>query len=668
MTQTPVQRPSTPRAFTWRSILLGLLSTIFVCACAPINDIVFSDTSLAAGYFPLAGVLILFVLTVCINAPLHRFAPRHALSSGELAVIMLMTLIACSLPAWGLMRFLAPTPVVPMFLGSQDDAFWKAFIKLDLPPSLFATSVASDSQSSPVVRWFYSGRPDGESIPWSAWAKPAMTWGIFIAAMLATLIAMSRMIFPQWAHSERLPFPLVQVQASLIAPPERGQSLNAILRSPVLWVAIGLVLLIHGLTCLNVYFPKNAPSIPLGYNFERILAEPPLSYLRSKVKASTLSFIVVGVTFFIRSRASLSLWAMFLLISFFEMVQTARDSAPTSAMWADQHMGACAAFIVGMLWISRAHWALVIRNAIGKGTDATYRRSFWIAILGIFVMLGWLVWAGAQPWVAVLIVAIILSTHVITSRVVAETGLPYFRSSMSVMQVLTTMRVDSVTGRDIYFAGTSNLLGPLTNRDGVMGLSMQGIGICDSQLDVTRTRTRLGLTIALTLLVGVIVAGAVTLWCHYSFPTPLDRVMVPQGNNFGSVYAPDRDMGDYVVAHESKAYSATSHNPFVHMGIGFVIVTVLEILALNVVWWPLMPIGYVASYGAFIGNSWFSIFIGWLLKVLVVRLGGASLFDKARPFFIGLIFGESLAAAGWLIINAIVVMNGGQSQKVSFML
>ena len=54
--------------------------------------------------------------------------------------------------------------------------------------------------------------------------------------------------------------------------------------------------------------------------------------------------------------------------------------------------------------------------------------------------------------------------------------------------------------------------------------------------------------------------------------------------------------------------------------------------------------------------------------MLVVRLGGASLFDKARPFFIGLIFGESLAAAGWLIINAIVVMNGGQSQKVSFML
>ena len=69
-------------------------------------------------------------------------------------------------------------------------------------------------------------------------------------------------------------------------------------------------------------------------------------------------------------------------------------------------------------------------------------------------------------------------------------------------------------------------------------------------------------------------------------------------------------MGDYVVAHESKTYSATSHNPFVHMGIGFAIVTVLEILALNVVWWPLMPIGVVASYGAFIGDLYQNVIDG----------------------------------------------------------
>jgi hypothetical protein len=53
---------------------------------------------------------------------------------------------------------------------------------------------------------------------------------------------------------------------------------------------------------------------------------------------------------------------------------------------------------------------------------------------------------------------------------------------------------------------------------------------------------------------------------------------------------------------------------------------------------------------------------------VVVRLGGASLFQKLRPLFIGIIFGEGLAAGVWLIVNAIIVMNGGESQAVKFLL
>ena len=82
MSQSVIQHTTPNRAFTWRSIGLGLLSTAFVCAAAPFNDIVLSDTSLAAGYFPLASVLVMFVMIVCLNAPLHRWAPRRALVFG----------------------------------------------------------------------------------------------------------------------------------------------------------------------------------------------------------------------------------------------------------------------------------------------------------------------------------------------------------------------------------------------------------------------------------------------------------------------------------------------------------------------------------------------------------------------------------------------------------
>ena len=58
--------------------------------------------------------------SLCINGSLHRWFPRRALRSGELAVIVLMTLVACSLPNWGLMRFFIPTPVAPFHVGAGD--------------------------------------------------------------------------------------------------------------------------------------------------------------------------------------------------------------------------------------------------------------------------------------------------------------------------------------------------------------------------------------------------------------------------------------------------------------------------------------------------------------------------------------------------------------------
>jgi hypothetical protein len=62
------------------------------------------------------------------------------------------------------------------------------------------------------------------------------------------------------------------------------------------------------------------------------------------------------------------------------------------------------------------------------------------------------------------------------------------------------------------------------------------------------------------------------------------------------------------------------------------------------------------------------VFLGWILKVMIVRFGGSSLFQRARPFFVGIIFGEALAAGIWLVINVLVVMGGGEIRKIQILL
>jgi len=123
-----------------------------------------------------------------------------------------------------------------------------------------------------------------------------------------------------------------------------------------------------------------------------------------------------------------------------------------------------------------------------------------------------------------------------------------------------------------------------------------------------------------------------------------------------------------MIKYGSGRFPPLRHDPLMHMGIGFGITAVLEVASLRWAAWPLLPVGFVACHGAFMGNAWFSILIGWLAKVLIVRFGGASLFQRAKPVFVGLIFGEALAAAVWLIVNAFVVLNGGDSKTFQILL
>ena len=53
------------------------------------------------------------------------------------------------------------------------------------------------------------------------------------------------------------------------------------------------------------------------------------------------------------------------------------------------------------------------------------------------------------------------------------------------------------------------------------------------------------------------------------------------------------------------------------------------------------------------GRIWFSIFVGWLAKWLLVKYGGASIYRKAQPYFIGMIIGEAAAAAGWMTVGLV---------------
>ena len=59
-------------------------------------------------------------------------------------------------------------------------------------------------------------------------------------------------------------------------------------------------------------------------------------------------------------------------------------------------------------------------------------------------------------------------------------------------------------------------------------------------------------------------------------------------------------------------------------------------------WWPLHPIGYLATYSSSMRILWFSFLAGWVVNQVCLRYGGVTLFRKVRFFFFGLILGDFL--------------------------
>lgn len=666
-----LDHPAAPaRAFTFRSITVGTLAVIAICSIATFNDHVVVNSFLIGSYLPLALVLLLFGLVIVVNGVLHALAPRRAISSPELSVILLMALLGCSIPCQGLFRFFLPMILGPFNFGNTNAKFWSTFQQMDLPDWLFPVPIAT-GRNSPVINQFIGRVQPGDPIPYSAWIAPLTGWGVFCIAWLLSLLSLMWIFRRQWSVNERLPFPIAQIETALIAPPRPGRWLNDLLASRLFWTAVVLVFLLQSSVALNKYFPKHVPLIPLKYDITRIMADDPWRHFVWYIKTSTIYFTFIGIAYFIQTRVSFSLWASFLIAQIITVNQRVYQSDISGDAWRDQHLGATIAFVAGFLWIGRHHLAAVTRQVLGRPGNTTltntenYRIPAMLFLLGLLGMAAWLLVLQVQWWVMLGILAMVVLSHLVTARVVAETGLPFVRSDLTAYQMYVSLPPKWFTPRDIFFSAYMYVLGPVSTRESPAVMGQQGMVVADhSGADTGRSAMKFAAVIIWTLLLAYVVSSASLLWTHYTYATPISLRVKDAMLDPPAMDRPRTEMIDPVVQQVNGQFSARSYSPAAHMSAGLVVCTILQTLSLRSASWPLLPVGYLLCNTWYIGLAWFSLMLGWLAKVLILRFGGATMYQKARPFFVGAIFGEALAAGVWMLVSLILALSGADYQSV----
>jgi hypothetical protein len=85
-------------------------------------------------------------------------------------------------------------------------------------------------------------------------------------------------------------------------------------------------------------------------------------------------------------------------------------------------------------------------------------------------------------------------------------------------------------------------------------------------------------------------------------------------------------------------------------GIGAAIVGGLMLLRAWVPWWPIHPLGFPVADSWICQQAWLSIFVAWLLKILILKFGGLAVYRKAVPYFLGLILGQIVPVSLWVFV------------------
>jgi hypothetical protein len=718
---TGLSSSAVPRAVTWRSVGVGLCGVVFICGLAPYNDWVVNNTYVVGTFLPVGLLLFFFLFVMVINAPLHLIAGSRQraagrgegalgwsflptayrllptpLSGGELAVALGMTLVSCTLPGSGLMRYL-PAFIVGTYYHAGGNADFMHVLREANPPDWmyprFGSEVLEERPFDPVIANYVGRVPADEdtfaarwrAVPWGAWVVPALTWGALMAGIYGAVLCMAVIVRRQWMENERLAFPLATVYLTLIEPPEAGRGLNALFRSRGFWIAAGAVFFIHIVNGLVQYYPRYVPEIPLTYDLRGVFTEEPWRYMTWSFMMARVFFSVIGLVFLVQTNIAFSLWFFFILFQVTFMSYGMQRADYTVGMRLDQLFGAVVVFAGVLLWLGRSQWGLVLRQMLRgrrrlEGTGRLepqdhflpYSVAGWGLVICLGIVLVWLVAAGATVIGAVVIVGMLFMLFFVVARIAAETGVLFTQLPVPVnrpwIYMLQDLPWEIRTTERTFFLG-AKLYGILGHdlRESAGVFTTHALKVGDEMVYGGRAPAEAGGpmrtegpgwrrgvwfigALVLALSVGFVVAGASMLYVNYSYAATLDERQDFPISPYAVAHAPLGQMYhpsvDYV---PPRTGPSEPHSRLGHFTFGAALTGVLSVLRLRYVSWPLHPVGYLLMGTHAIANMWFSIMLGWVVKVLIVRFGGARMFRGARFFFIGLILGEAGAAAFWLV-------------------
>ena len=638
------------RALTLRSLTIGLVVVVALGLAVPYVELVLRGQALATNYFPVGLGIAFLAVVLGVNVALKALRRSWALGEGELAIVFVMAAVAVTMPTQGTAGYLLSAVSAPHYFASPENRWSELFI-----PHLPRWAVV---EGGPELRWFYEGLPKGEAVPWGVWAAPLAWWTAFVAMGLFACLCIVSLFRRQWMEHERLAYPLAEVATELVRGAEERSLLPRFARPGLFWVGFLVPFLMLGWNTL-CYFDEAMPPIP---------SELPPLVLAPGFPPIQLVFYwpMLCIAFFLKREVALSVWVFVVLGVVQEGVFNRvgfsirsslsvryLDASEPALAW--QSYGAMVVMVALSVWVARRHLAGAVCRALRPPAteDPDELLSARTSLVGLVVaaafMTAWLVRLGMQPGTALLFLLAAFVGFLALARLVAEGGLVFICPPLTPQSATAAVLGNSAAGATqltalglsmAWVADPINAFMPAAANAAKVGRAARASG-----------RQIVG-AMALAAAVGLAVTVPFTLWlCYHRGAYTMGSWLFKTAPRIPYEY----------VADAIRSKPGTEWPKLAWGAIGGAEMAVLTALYYRLSWWPLHPLGLVAGAVFKVRWSFLPIFLGWLCKVAVLRLGGVPALERAKPFFLGAMAGWFAGAGLSALVDALFFFGHGHA-------
>lgn len=619
---------------TFRAIFIGLILIVANAYWLTItSELMVPQCLLTFVSLFFNAVFTLFVLTLG-NKLLKWAAPRRALSPQELLVIYIMVVMVSTVGGHTIMCFLIGTMAHPFRFASPEnewaDLFWR-YIPRWFTPSEDVLDPYFNGESTLYTMKHIQG-----------WMVPVMVWTVFIAVIWFVLLCINSLIRAQWTEKEKLAYPIIQLPLQMVT-----EEKPAFFKNRMMWLGFGIAGLFEVLAGLHYIFPK-VPAVQLNYySIGHLFTGRPWNTIGG-LSLSAFPFII-GLTFFVPLDISFSAWVFFLLGKVERVVRL--GVLGESKIYFDERAGG-AWLAVGILalWGTRRQLQQVWRRVFMRASDVDdsqepmrYRTAVAGIILGVVFLFVFSYKAGMTFWPIAGFLGIFLTMSIGVARVRAEFGPPSHEilwvdpaRLLAVSFGPRHMGASNLTILSFYYwLNRLNVAHPMPNQ-------LEAFKLAERTKINTR---RLVVVMMLATIIG-------TLACFWAYL----HVMYKEGASSASGFVVGIGWETFERL-EIWLNNPTGPDPGAIRSIGLAasITFILYFLRHRFFWWPFHPIGYVmtsATWGG-LADFWFSVFLGWFIKIIIIKFFGLKAHRRAVPFFLGLVLGDYVVSSAWSLVGTI---------------